>query len=189
MKPTRSCCPLGVVTVTLTLGVAHATTTYHPAVAISDPMFKAISVTGTDFGAPQAGSSATLSEGATTSTVPSTDRAILVWTAGQIVVKVPPATHPASIAVTVGGSTTPVVPIQYYVYDWFEANVPPDPGGNALPLAIAVDKSRVWISEEFHFYAFKMIDQVGRVDREPTQTGLQREYAVVGHWQAYRPER
>src|SRR5262249_53300060 len=134
MKPKRSCCPLGVVTVTLTLGVAHATTSYHPAVAISDPTLKAISVTGTDFGAPQAGSSVTLAEGVTTSPVPSPDRAILVWTAGQIVVKVPPATHPASIAVTVAGSTTPAVPIQYYVYDWFETDVPPDPGGNAVPL-------------------------------------------------------
>ncbi len=111
MGAMRSCWSLGVVAVVLTVGIARAApTTYTPALAISDPAFNAISVTGTGFGAPQGGSSLRLTEGTTTTVMPSTDREVLVWAESQIVVKVLPASHPATVAVTVGGDTTEAHP-------------------------------------------------------------------------------
>lgn len=161
----------GVVGVVLTLEIAHAApTTYHPALAITDPTFNAVSVTGTGFGAPGAASSVTLAVGGTTTVVPSTDREVLSWTEGQIVVKALPTAHPATIAVTAGGTTTAPVTIQYYVHDWFETDVPLDPGANGSPLGIAVDKkSRLWLTEEFRLYYLKMID---------LRTGILTRYAT-----------
>jgi streptogramin lyase len=156
----RSCWPLGAVAGLLLVGLAHATpTAYHPALAITDPTLNAISLTGTGFGAPGAGSWVTLTDGATDTELPSMDRDVLLWTEGQIVVKVLPAAYPATIAVTVDGTTTAAVPIEYYVHDWLETEEPLDPGANGCPLAIAVDRrSRLWLAEEFGFYYLKMID-------------------------------
>lgn len=171
MTHNRSSLPLVTLIGLLALGVAHATpTAYQPALAVTDPTLNVISVTGVGFGVPRAGSAVNLAGEAGTAVVPSTARDVLFWTEGQIVVKVPPTAYPTTVAVTVDGTTTAAAPIEYYVHDWFETDIPLDPGANGSPLAIAVDrKHRVWVAEEFGFYYLKMIDlRTGRLTRHET---------------------
>src|SRR5262249_11830707 len=157
-RPRRACCGKTAALLALASRAWAQPVVYAPALAIADPSLVAVSVTGSGFGSPAAGSQAEVTTGSSVLTIASTDRAVLRWTDRQVVLKVAPTVTSAAVRGRVGSAARGAVPARFYVHDWCEPTGPLEVGTNPPPLAIAVDRrSRVWLNEEFH-RSFKMVD-------------------------------
>jgi streptogramin lyase len=139
-----------------------------PAVAIihDDPVdnptgFIAVSLTGSGFGQPQAGSpNSTCGESgagtylelfsdAGSLRIASADDQVRLWSDTQVVVTVPRTAPIGRMRLCTERGWTTAVAVESYQYDHFD--VPRTPDTNAVPLALAIDaQHRVWINEEFH---------------------------------------
>ena len=76
----RACCGLGAALLALASRASAQPVAYVPTLAIADLSLVAVSVTGSGFGPPGAGSEAEVTTGASVLTIASTDRAVLRWT-------------------------------------------------------------------------------------------------------------
>jgi len=120
--------------------------------------FVALSLTGAGFGAAQLGGTEGNCEGAPfveiswaneALRVPSVDRRVRLWNDTRVVVTIPPASPLSTVRLCTARGWTSAVAVDVYRYDHFA--LPPSPGTNPAPLALAIDaRARVWINEEFH---------------------------------------
>src|SRR5690606_17407324 len=106
-------------------------------------------LTGEGFGAPGPGARLLVRVGGRQVAIPSTSPRILAWEEHRIAVATDAGARSAAVRVRTAHGQTPFVPTEVYDYTWYD--VPPTPGTNALPLAIAVGADgQVWVNEEFH---------------------------------------
>jgi streptogramin lyase len=149
---------LAVVTTIATTRTAHGATAHAPSVDATTivavyngtaPYRTEISLTGSGFGAPVAGAYLFVKKQTYAAYVASTN--CLVWTDSLIIATVPVTLIGGSIEVfTSSGNSGSAVPIAR-TYQFQSYPIPPTPGTNAHPLAIAADNAgRVWDLEEYH---------------------------------------
>jgi streptogramin lyase len=87
-------------------------------------------------------------------TLPSTTNGA-EWTDTRIAMPIPAGLAAADVVVRNDAGTSNAVPLELYAYESFA--IPPTPGTNASPLAIAVVDDRIYVNEEFH-RAFQTLD-------------------------------
>lgn len=128
---------------------------FKPALAVSNAgsTFLALSVTGSEFGAPAPGSFVDVSGVAGTQlvslSIPSTDANVVAWRDEQVVVKAQPDLTRVRMRVRTPSGQTSMVRADHYAFDWFDTSAAL--GVNVGPGHIAVDPAgRVWINGEFH---------------------------------------
>ena len=109
-----------------------------------------LTLTGEGFGPPGPGSALVVRlAGGGRVTVPSTSPRIAAWEDDRIVVDAGAAARSGVVRVRTPAGTSAPARIDVFAYDWFD--IPPTPGTNAAPLAIAVGADgQVWVNEEFH---------------------------------------
>jgi streptogramin lyase len=129
-----------------------------PGPLVAEPLLATLAggplrITGNGFGEPGDGSSLALSCGISIS---SRDAAV-VWKDDSIAAVLPESARGGTLAVVTPAGRSAEVPLEIYAYDSFP--VPPTPGTNASPLAVALDATgRVWILSEFHKNEFHAYD-------------------------------
>jgi streptogramin lyase len=128
---------------------------FRPAFAVSHAgsTFLAVSLTGTGFGAPGAGSFVLVRGVAGTTfvslLVPSQDPSVVVWDDEYVVVKVQPDLLRVHVGVQTPDRRSALVPADHYDFASFDTSVAL--GQHTAPHHIALDaQGRVWINSEFH---------------------------------------
>ncbi|MCW5889237.1 MAG: hypothetical protein KIT14_01655 [bacterium] len=107
-----------------------------------------ISVTGTGFGPPAAGSEIVVQSGASALNIPATDASVVLWSDRQIVIEVSESLTNATVSVTTPAGSSAAVSTEYYQYDVFSTSL--TAAGLALDPAIDTASGRVWVLDEFH---------------------------------------
>jgi streptogramin lyase len=122
----------------------------------------AIELRGRGFGAPASGSALVIEGGSGRSTLSSTAAEVRVWQDDRIAATLPAAVGSGTVRVETAQGPSAAVPLDVYRYDF--VSIPPTPGTNAVPLAVALDGAgRVWVDQEFHL-DFQVLDPgTGRV--------------------------
>jgi streptogramin lyase len=128
---------------------------FDPVLAVVDqptaPRVVALSLSGTGFRAPLAGSSRVVIENPSlpTLTFPWPSPQLLAWRDTQIVLSVPPAYRNARVRVVESsGASSATVNVEYYDYQAFPTGTRAD---DSPPLALAADAGgKIWINAEFH---------------------------------------
>src|SRR5262249_46698797 len=128
---------------------------FDPVLALVDqptaPRVVALSLSGTGFGTPLAGSSRVVIENPSLPTLTFSCPApqLLARRHTQVIVSVPPAYRSARARVVdATGASSATVAAVYYDYAAFPTGTPTD---NSPPLALAADASgKIWINGEYH---------------------------------------
>src|SRR5262245_49941511 len=128
---------------------------FDPVLALVDqpvaPRVVALSLSGTGFGKPLAGSSRVVVENPSlpTLTFPWPATELLAWRDTQVILSVPPAYRRARVRVVDGaGASSATVNAVYYDYAEFPTGTP---GDDSPPLALAADAGgKIWINGEYH---------------------------------------
>ena len=160
-------------------GAAVAPNPTQPIMAVlGDQAFIALTITGTDFGAPAASSKLIVTDPtASTLTIGSRDQCgtsetacVVSWSDTFIIAKIPNNLRRARVQVKKGTDLSLALHANYYRYTNFDTDSgdAQTPGANPHPLAVTVDtQGRIWINEELHL-DLKMVDPaLGRASRFP----------------------
>jgi streptogramin lyase len=111
-------------------------------------------VEGRRFGAPSSDSALLLAAGGETLRIESAD--VTLWQDDRIEFTPPSEARSGQLRVVTGAGESAEKPFELYRYTNFD--IPPTPGTNAVPLAIAFDPAgRVWVNQEFHL-SFQRLD-------------------------------
>ncbi|TAH34312.1 MAG: hypothetical protein EYC70_15290 [Planctomycetota bacterium] len=115
-----------------------------------------VRLTGTSFGSAGPGRALLIRDGTGVRTLPSTAPEVKSWTDREIRFRLPSGTGSGGVRVQTPAGLSDEAALDVYRYDWFD--IPPTPGTNASPLAVAVGADgRVWVNQEFHL-EFQMLD-------------------------------
>lgn len=125
-----------------------------------------LTITGTGFGERNPASSLILVRGAGSRRIGATDGEIVEWTDRKIVARLPGDAQSCRLRVPTAGGESREAVLEIYRYEWFD--LPPTPGTNALPLAIArATDGTLWINQEFHLELQRLDPATGRVTGIP----------------------
>jgi streptogramin lyase len=125
-----------------------------------------LTITGAGFGEPAPTSTLVFTQGRDTRRIPSSADEITNWTDRQIVVRVPKDARSGRFRIETTAGVSRDVRLEIYRYDWFD--IPPTPGTNAMPLAIArAADGTLWINQEFHLDLQRFDPHTGRVSAIP----------------------
>lgn len=121
---------------------------------------------GHDFGAPGPGSGLELRSGAASAFVPSTDPSVREWRDDRVLLDLPAGARSGRARLHTPAGATPFLPVLLFEYRWYD--IPPTPGTNAHPLAIAVGPDhQVWVNQEFHLDLQRLDPATGVVTAIP----------------------
>lgn len=115
-----------------------------------------LELTGSGFGSAGPGHGLELRSGAARALLPSTDPRVLEWRDDLVRLALPADARSGRVRVLTPAGASPFLRVDVFAYDWFD--IPPTPGTNASPLAVAVGPDhRVWVNQEFHL-EFQVLD-------------------------------
>jgi len=110
---------------------------------------RSLTISGAGFGEPARASALVVTRGRDARRIPSSAGEITSWSDRQIVVRLPANARSGRFRVETAAGASRDVRLEIYQYDWFD--IPPTPGTNALPLALArAADGTLWINQEFH---------------------------------------
>ncbi len=124
-------------------------------------------LTGAHFGTPGPGTELLLrfADGAGV-VVASNSPRVTVWEDDRIVVETGEGTRSGAVRVRTPAGLSQPARVDVFAYDWFD--IPPTPGTNASPLAIATSADgQVWVNEEFHLNFQHLDPSAGAVEGLP----------------------
>jgi streptogramin lyase len=121
-----------------------------------------LTITGTGFGELDSSSRLVLNQGLNTRYISAISDEILSWTDRKIVIPLPDSAKSGRFRIETAAGKSQEIRIEVYSYEWFD--IPPTPGTNALPLAIARAANGVlWVNQEFHLDLQHFDPATGRV--------------------------
>ncbi len=111
---------------------------------------------GSGFGSAGPGHHLELRSGSSHFTLPSDDPRVLEWRDDLLRLELPEDARSGQLRLHTPHGITNWLRVDVFEYTWYD--IPPTPGTNASPLAVAVGPDhRVWVNQEFHL-EFQMLD-------------------------------
>jgi streptogramin lyase len=130
-------------------GTARAEPNIHGGSVVAAFSDRPLTIPGVGFGDRARTSALVLTLGRATRRIASTAEEITDWTDQRIVVRLPSDARTGRFRIETADGASRGVRLEVYRYNWFD--IPPTPGTNALPLAIArAADGTLWINQEFH---------------------------------------